>query len=348
MRIWFSLGMMLALGQAMEGGSASGQIVERERDVKVTGPRGRSIERNIVSERGPGGLINRQMTIQRPGGTFHGGAQVVRPPVHAGPGPLIRGGGYAPAGRYGGYGPRPHVTINNRAGGSSWLAPLAVGGGLLGLGVFAGSAMASRPPPPPPVYAVPAPVYVTPVPPPTVIYNPPQPYIAPQPPQPPTVVIDPVADAMARLQSHHDNSRRDGAYTLGRLRDPRAIPALVERLKLDDDTDVRIAAATALGEIGDPRAAIYLERVTLYDKKQKVRDAAALALSHMPREVAPQVGPPVTASPEPSPPYVTPLPSGPAVTAPSTIPLEEAEPIENVPPPPTPVTSGGTGFRDNP
>ena len=110
-----------------------------------------------------------------------------------------------------------------------------------------------------------------------------------------------------RLQSHHDNSRRDGAYTLGRLRICVRSGA-VELLKVDDDTDVRAAAATALGEIGDPRAVIYLERVTIYDKKQKVRDAAAVALSRMPREViVPQTSPqPVPMAPQANPPAGTP------------------------------------------
>jgi HEAT repeats len=353
MRQWFFLGMVLAPGFALIGSPARGQFVERERDVKVTGPRGRSIERSIVSGRGPG-MIDRQVTIQRPGGTFHSSASAfaARPPAHVRSAPVFPTGGFGRPGYHGGYGGRPiierDVIINNGGGfggfgGSSWLAPLAVGGGLLGLGMFAGSALASRPPPPPPVYAVPAPVYVAPAPPPTVVYNPPQPYVAP--PQPQTVVIDPVANALARLQSDHDNSRRDGAYTLGRLRDPRALPALADLLKYDEDTDVRIAAATALGDIGDPRAAIYLERVTIYDKKQKVRDAAAVALSRMPREVyTPQSQPPQ----QQRQPQVQQMPmqSGPAVTPPSSIPLDSG-PFEQVPPPPTPVTSG-PGFRDQP
>jgi len=45
--------MVLALGFVLGGAPTSGQVVERERDVKITGPRGRSIERSIVSERAP-------------------------------------------------------------------------------------------------------------------------------------------------------------------------------------------------------------------------------------------------------------------------------------------------------
>jgi HEAT repeat protein len=149
------------------------------------------------------------------------------------------------------------------------------------------------------------------------------------------VVVDPVADAMARLQSHHGNSRRDGAVTLGRLRDPRAIPALVDRLKNDKDKEVRVASATALGEIGDPSAASYLERATVYDKKKEVRDAASAALSRMPRTLPPG-NPPVESS---APAMIAPAP------APTSVPA--IEPQENVPPPPMP-DPPAPGFRDRP
>src|SRR5690349_10112149 len=112
MKRWFFLSLALALGLALDGGPSLGQIVERERDVTITGPRGRSVERSIVSERGPRGLIDRQVTIQRPGGTFQSSAHVVRPPVHVNPGPMVRGGGFVPPGRPGGFGPRPNVFIN--------------------------------------------------------------------------------------------------------------------------------------------------------------------------------------------------------------------------------------------
>jgi hypothetical protein len=344
---WFRTGMVLALGLALEGAPGWGQVVERERDVTITGPRGKSINRSITSERGPG-FVDRQVNIQRPGGTFHSNAFAGRVP---GPGPRPGPGFFGPAWRPGpggwGWGPR-EVIINNGGGPGSWLAPLAVGGGLFGLGMFAGSAL-SQPAPVPvqPVYTAP----------PTQVYVPPQPYGAvaaqpqPAPVQGPTVVIDPVADAIGRLQSHHANSRRDGAYTLGRLRDPRAIPALVDRLKNDGDPDVRIASATALGEIGDPRVAVYLERVTLYDKKQKVRDAAALALGRLPREVPPpQGGQPLTPVAAPAPgsvpvPNLAPIPSNvqPGTSAPA-----EPVAIERVPPPPTPAYPGPGSGANNP
>ena len=86
MKRWFRTGMVLALGLVLDGAPAWGQVVERERDVTITGPRGRSIERSIMSERAPG-LVDRQVTIQRPGGTFHSNTLIERGP---GDGPARR------------------------------------------------------------------------------------------------------------------------------------------------------------------------------------------------------------------------------------------------------------------
>jgi hypothetical protein len=362
--------MVLALGIALTGAVARGQIVESQRDTTITGPRGRTIQRDVTTERGPG-FVDRSINIKRPGGTFSSNTLIQRAPS------VVRGGGgggFAPGGRFGGWGPPPfvgrEVIINNGGGPASWIAPLAVGLGSFGVGMFAGNALANAnnpppPPPPQPVYAVPPLGYVlTPVPgavPVVPVQPPPQ-------PQPAAAVpaVDPVYEAVTRLQSHHAPSRREGCYTLGRLKDPRAVAALVDRLKNDWDVDVRIAAATALGEIGDPRAKVYLERVTIYDRKQKVRDAAALALAALPREPAPAgAGGPVPANPSgatltsapaapqpglsPVPANMMPTPSSPGAVNPAAAAPGELQPIERVPPPPTPVTtSGGQGFPQNP
>lgn len=312
MKRWIGAGLVLTVGL---GGSASwAQIVERERDVTITGPRGRTIERSIKTERGPG-FVDRQVNIQRPGGSFHSNVMAQRLP-HGRPAPGFRGG-FGPR-PYWGWGPRP-VVVNEGIG----LGPALLGGaGLFGLGMVAGSAVSSQP-------AYPAPVYVAPAQPPVVVVNQPQPY-SPTPPPPATVVVDPVVDAMNRLKSHHNHSRRDGALTLGTLRDSRAVPALLDRLKNDFSPEVRVAAATALGEIGDPRASLGLERASVYDWKQSVRDAAAAAYSRLPREVPANhaVAPPVANVPASG----TSVPAAPA--------------IEEVPPPPTPATP--SGFPDMP
>ncbi len=67
---------------------AHGQTIER--DTTITGPRGRTINRDVEIQRRPGS-IERSIQIQRPGGTFERQVQVQRapgwrPPI-GGPGP---------------------------------------------------------------------------------------------------------------------------------------------------------------------------------------------------------------------------------------------------------------------
>ncbi len=238
-----------AIGLGAVATTAPGQVVERERDTKLTGPRGRTIERDIKVERGPG-FIDRQVEIKRPGETlirdtriqtFPGGRSF-GPPRFAGP-------------RYYG-GPRFVENV--------FVPPPQAYGAFIGLPalsfVFGGGGGAPLPPPPPPVVVVPPPV-------------------APAPPP----QFDAFTDAVGRLKSFHGSSRRDGALTLGRIGDPRAVPALNERLEHDFDKEVRVASAWALGEIGDEGGAIALERAAIHDKRHEVRDAATIAFKKLPR-----------------------------------------------------------------
>jgi len=285
-------------GVALVPAGALGQV--RERDVTITGPRGRTIERHLESRLGPNGLT-RDMTITRPGGTYR------REAVFSG----------APAFRPG-PGPRPPVILERNVfvgGGGPGISPLASFGLGAALGTGAGVLLDRTLAPPPPPVVVASPMVVAPLPPPTVIYNTP-PVAYAQPPVQQTVVVDQVAIQTARFSSSHVASRREAAAVLGRLGDPRAIPALVERLKLDSDKTVRITAANSIAQIGDPKSAIYLERASIYDKRQDVRDAAAAALARMPKEV---VVPQATAS------------TSPGISIP---PLSDSERIP--PPPPTP------------
>lgn len=87
-------------------------------------------------------------------------------------------------------------------------------------------------------------------------------------------VFDPIRDALSRLKSQHNKSRRDGALTLGRIGDPRAVPDLVWMLQNDRDREVREAAALALGGIGDARALNALRVAALTDRNRHVRQAA--------------------------------------------------------------------------
>jgi hypothetical protein len=326
---WWDSGLVLALGLGAVQGfcpePARAQVFER--DTKITGPRGKSVERKIESVRTPGGL-ERDVTITRPNGTFSRDMKVTRPPV-------MPGGGFAtPPFRPGPWG-RPVIINNGGGGGLTGLADFGIGAAIgTGAGMLLGSALSRPAPPPPPavIVAQPAPLVVAPavVPGAAVSATPAPPVVYQTPPQV-TVAYDPVLDAANRLKSPHANSRRDGCLTLGRLGDPRAVPALVDRLKNDSVKDVRIAAASALGEIGDPQGAVVLERATIYEKNQAVRDAAAAALgrARMPREV---VAPPVSA---------------PSVPAARAIQRPQYEQIERVPPPPSP-PSPEPGFRPNP
>lgn len=117
----------------------------------------------------------------------------------------------------------------------------------------------------PTVIAAPAPVVVVEPPPPIVVSR-------------PAVVVDPYQDAIGRLRSKHNNSRRDGAITLGRIGDPRAVPDLVWLVQNDRDPDVREAAAFALGAIGDARPMNVLRNAAMTDRNRRVRQAASHAL----------------------------------------------------------------------
>jgi hypothetical protein len=217
--------------------TSSAQVAER--DVTVTGPRGNSVERKIVTERN-GPFIDRQVTIKRPGGTITRNSEVFAPR-----------GGYGrpyPVGR--GFGPGPFVAF-----GAPFVAAPA-------FSLFVGSA-------PPPVAFGPPPV------------------VAAGPPLPPPLPPDAVAVAVGKFKSLHSNIRREGALTLGHLKDPRGVSPLIDRLEHDMEKEVRMAAAWSLAEIGDPRAVVALETARQFDKRADVRAVAEKSLSRMPRELPP-------------------------------------------------------------
>jgi hypothetical protein len=237
------------------GRPAPGQAFDR--DATVTGPGGRTVERHARVERKPG-TVRRELEIQRPGGTYQRQVQVERG---------VTAAGRPYAGRYasarGGYVGREVVV--ERGASFGFGAPF--------LSFFFGS------PPPLPVMVVPEPVYVGP--PPVIVapVAPPPIAVAPE-PRP----FDAFSDAMGRLRSRHDNSRRDGARTLGQIGDPRAVPALIDLLRSDEEHEVRAAAAYALGSIGDPRARNPLEFASMNDRRRDVRQAAAQAYAELPIE----------------------------------------------------------------
>jgi hypothetical protein len=314
------LGLLaFGIGGFVSGSLSMGQTVER--DTTITGPRGKTIKRQVEVQRGPGS-IERSVQIQRPGGTFDRQVQVQRSPAWR---PPVGGPWPRPA-----WFPRP-VVIGAPAAGVGFgllAAPMlnfsfGGGGGGGGGGFFGG---AGGPPPGGTGPGGPA----------------------AGPPQPP----DQVTLMAQRLQSFYSSNRKDAAYTLGRLQDPRAIPSLIHVLKYDSSKDVRIASAIALGEIGGSDSAVALERCAIYDKKEDVRKAATTALERLnaqaknAAQTGSQVGPaaavprpPVTSTPSPfreSPPPAL-EPPGPAGEA---SPAQTEPAGSQPPPPPTPVTSG--------
>jgi hypothetical protein len=291
-----------------------------ERDTTVTGPRGRTVERQVEIQRKPGS-VERDIQIKRPGGTFERQVQVQRSggaprrgPIMGGPWPrppwiprAIVVGQPAPALGFGLLA-APMLNFSFGAGG---------GGGAGGPGAPFGGPGPAGPPG------------------------------APAPPP------DEVALMTQRLQSFYSNNRKEAAYKLGQLGDPRAVPSLIHVLKYDLHKDVRIASAIALGEIGGSESAIALERSSIYDHKEDVRHASTTALERLnakakaaaasiPQGVRPR-GVPMPPEPTTPSPFRRNSVTGeqPAGSAPadSEPPATTVDPGVNQPPPaPTPVT----------
>lgn len=305
-----------------------GQTVER--DTTITGPRGRTIQRQVEVQRGPG-TIDRSIQIKRPGGTFDRQVQVQRSPV-------MRGGFVpGPWGRPPWIGPRPLVIAQPAPalGFGLLAAPMmnfSFGGGGFGGGMGGGfgggpgggygGGMGGGMPGGP----------------------------GGQPAPPP----DQVALMCHQLQGFSIGGRKEAAYTLGRLGDPRAVPSLVHVLKHDNFKDVRVASAIALGEIGGSDAAVALERAAVYDHREDVKKAASTALERLnakakaaaafpapPAAEPPATQPSLPASSTPSPFREAPA-TGALTSEGGDAPSESSPPPRELtpPPPPTPVTSG--------
>lgn len=90
-----------------------------------------------------------------------------------------------------------------------------------------------------------------------------------------TRINDPVFDALARqLRDILPDRRREAAFALGQLRNPRAVPLLLDRLRVDLNKNVRKACVVAISQIPDPSIPGYLERVAIYDPNAEVRQLA--------------------------------------------------------------------------
>ena len=81
--------------------------------------------------------------------------------------------------------------------------------------------------------------------------------------------------------------RREAAYALGKVRNPRAIPYLIQIFQKDKISEVRNAAVVALGEIGDVSAVDFLTRILQKKPKKEntendfLRRSAARAIGEI-------------------------------------------------------------------
>ncbi len=80
--------------------------------------------------------------------------------------------------------------------------------------------------------------------------------------------IDEAAQVLLPLLSEESPYiRRETAYALGKVRNPKTADELIGLLKNDKDQEVRVACAVALGNIGDPSAVDALRAI--FDRKLK-------------------------------------------------------------------------------
>lgn len=273
---------------AISTNATAQQVFERDREIR--GPHGNTIDRRVRIERTPG-AVTREIDIRRPDGALH---RVVTMPT--GPSAPPRGH----------FGPMPPPPPPPRGGPGFW-------GGVAGFGIpfagaLAGSVVGNALAAPRPAVVAPGPVIVAPAP--VLVAAPVQP-VAPAPLPSPAPINDPLPAEIERLRSWNGGTRMEAALLLGKVRDARAVPALIRSMRDDHKDEVRENAAFALGLIGDPSARPYLEVAAQSDSKRKVREAAMKALGMIDQAAASATPSPTQAIvAEPTPEPVT---AGPAV-----------------------------------
>lgn len=100
-----------------------------------------------------------------------------------------------------------------------------------------------------------------------------------------------VIPLISALDDENDEVRWDSTNALGRLKDKRAAPKLIEVLRNDKVDNVRWSAATALGEIGDQQAVEPLIHALADESKGvQTRTAEALGKIKDKRAVEPLIG----------------------------------------------------------
>ena len=90
-----------------------------------------------------------------------------------------------------------------------------------------------------------------------------------------SLAVEPLVTTL-RTNKHYA-VREEAAHALGKIKDPRAVPALIEALG-DEDSGVQRLAAASLGEIKDPRAVKPLLLTLRNQKSALVRSAVLAAL----------------------------------------------------------------------
>ncbi|MCX7682425.1 MAG: HEAT repeat domain-containing protein [Anaerolineae bacterium] len=86
---------------------------------------------------------------------------------------------------------------------------------------------------------------------------------------------------LRKLESRIAGVRSHAAWQLGRMKDARAVAALIRLLESDESEDVRLTAAWALGELGDPAAIPALEAARDHDTSEDVRAQARETLQRL-------------------------------------------------------------------
>ncbi len=142
-------------------------------------------------------------------------------------------------------------------------------------------------PPPAVVYETTPRVIVRQSPPPIVETVPPPAPSTPTPPPPPPSVIpiqnsapaSPAVDAlMAKLSDTNEMVRRDAAMDLGRMKEAKAVDALIQMMSKDASPIARDGATRALGLIAAPRSLNALIYAAQADNDRDVRHSAQFAV----------------------------------------------------------------------
>lgn len=99
-------------------------------------------------------------------------------------------------------------------------------------------------------------------------------------------VNEEIDDAVNELKFGHPETRKKAAIKLGRIRDKRVIPFLIEAAKNDDYPWTRVSAIQSLSWIGDPKIIDPLIDIVLNDGNRIVRKTAIEILGNMKDEKA--------------------------------------------------------------